>query len=356
MKRLIEVSLIGTDNEGDVNEADRALHQRIAAEVKRKLEAKGHLPGTKNVTSEAKFEFTFADEDKQVEEGLIVGNYESHEFRGDKIIVNFKKEKGIVVDQFVTAVGPESRRGGEGEGDEQIEAGPIALLGEPKEIKKLLQPIYDLGGAYSHEVFSTVLGIKSEDGLLEVIGAAGFRTGAYVEDTKKALKRLEQLEDEKEKLEQAEGTLENRAHLEDLKGMLKTFKSIGNKFNNAKKAHSKSVIVAEQLGTLNSTIEAINRVNAVMEDETGDLDKLVDEQIRRDGISMQIDSWNSIKRYILMKWVDLKAKADLTEDQKGKEAETAARTIVGSRGKKEQHAHGITWEEAMDIIEKNITH
>jgi hypothetical protein len=29
------------DNEGDVNEADRALHQRIAAEVKRRLEAKG---------------------------------------------------------------------------------------------------------------------------------------------------------------------------------------------------------------------------------------------------------------------------------------------------------------------------
>ena len=69
---------------------------------------------------------------------------------------------------MVTAIRPYLRQ----IATEEKEAGPIALLGGPSGIKKLLRPIYDLGKSYSDEVFATVLGLESEDGLLEVIGAA----------------------------------------------------------------------------------------------------------------------------------------------------------------------------------------
>ena len=54
--------------------------------------------------------------------------------------------------------------------------------------------------------------------------------------------------------------------------------------------------MSEQLGALNSIIEAINRVNAIINDQTEDVNKRVHEQIAQYGVNMQIDNWPSIQQ------------------------------------------------------------
>jgi hypothetical protein len=255
----------------------------------------------------------------------------------------------ITVDQFITSIGPNPEQ----VATENKEAGPVAILGGPSGIEKLLHPIYDLGQSYSDEVFSTVLGLESEDGLLEVIGAAAFRVGDFVEDTQEATIRYKELLKEEKALKNLPDTKETKQKLKNLRAMLLTFKRIRNKFNNTKVAHAQSVIVSEQLGALNSTIEAINRVNAIINDGTGETAKIVQEQIRQDGVNMQIDNWPSIQQYILINWEKFSNKKDMEEEQKEDLAKQAARKIIKSRGEPNRHPHGITWEDAMDII-KNI--
>jgi hypothetical protein len=68
---------------------------------------------------------------------------------------------------------------------------------------------------------------------------------------------------------------------------------------------------------------------------------------------MQIDNWPSIQQYILMNWNELSKNKEIEDDQKQDLSEKTAKKIVESRGEKNRHPHGITWEGAMDII-KNI--
>lgn len=113
------------------------------------------------------------------------------------------------------------------------------------------------------------------------------------------------------------------------------------------------MIVAEQLGSLNSTIEAINRVNAIIEDETGETETQVEEPIREDGVNMQIDSWRSIQRYILMHWETLSTASDVEDAEKQRLAQNAAKAVVEAR-RKSTHSHGITWGDAMKIIKAEL--
>lgn len=306
----------------------------------------GHLEGTKNTTSKELYEEKFKDEDAQKE--FIAGYYERHELSNGRVKVYFTGGKEIEVDQFVTAIGPDSRQ----IATKDKEAGPIAILGGPSGVKKLLQPIYDLGKSYSDEVFGTVLGLESEDGLLEVIGAAAFRVGQFVDDTEEAIKRFNELKEEEKQLTQL-SLSSNKDRLEELENMLDNFLSVRNKFDNTRKAHSRSVIVAEQLGSLNSTIEAINRVNAIIKDNTGKTKQLVEKQITDDGINMQIDNWPSIQQYIIINWNRFSAETNLSDIQKQDLAKKAAKAIVSSR-RKSDHPHGITWKEAEEIIKKFI--
>ena len=307
----------------------------------------GHLPGTKNTLSEAEYEEKFKGGDGG--EQLIAGYYEGHEISNGKVKVSFTGGEEIEVDQFVAAIGPDSRQ----IATETNEAGPIAILGGPSRIDKLLQPIYDLGEVYSDEKFATVLGLESEDGLLEVIGAAAFRAGAFVKDTAEARRRKDDLDLTRRELLSQSNTVETLQKLERVKQALQSFKSVMGKFDNTKQALAKSVIVAEQLGSLNSTIEAINRVNAVLKDDTGETATKVTRQIQQDGVNMQIDAWQSIQRYIVMHWNYYTDNTETEETEKMRLAEIAAKAVVKAR-KLSEHPHGITWEAAETIIKKKL--
>lgn len=78
------------------------------------------------------------------------------------------------------------------------------------------------------------------------------------------------------------------------------------------------------------------------------------EQIKQDGVNMQIDNWLSIQQYILMNWNELSDKHDLEQNEKENLAKKAAKKIVKSRGKKNQHPHGLIWEDALEIIKSIV--
>jgi hypothetical protein len=301
------------------------------------------VDGTKNTESKVLYDEMEKDEKKKQEN--IAGMYKGHKLSGGRVEISFTGGEKITVDQFVTALGPLPRQ----IPTEDKEAGPVAILGGPSKIKKLLQPIYDLGKSYSDEVFETILGLESEDGLLEVIGAAAFRVGDYVNDTQKAVNRYLELEQEQEQVKALPDTKAKLEKLKKLDIMLSAFSSVRDKFDNTRKALAKSVIVAEQLGSLNSTIEAINRVNAIIKDGTGETQKQVKKQIKKDGINMQVDNWPSIQEYIVMNWKRFSTKINLQNSKKQKLAKKAAKAIVDSREIAE-NPHGITWKDALEII------
>jgi hypothetical protein len=82
---------------------------------------------------------------------------------------------------------------------------------------------------------------------------------------------------------------------------------------------------------------------------------IVQEQIRQDGVNMQIDNWSSIQQYILINWEKFSNKKDMEEEQKEGLTKQAAKKIIKSRGERNRHPHGITWEDAMHIIKEIIS-
>ena len=262
-------------------------------------------------------------------------------------MVKFTGGTIITVDQLVTAIGPDSRQ----IATDEKQAGPLAILGGPGGVKKILRPIYDLGKCYDDEIFATVLGLESEDGLLEVIGAAAYRAAAFTNDTKEAIDIYNELKNEKNILEKRAILDADKKKLEKLDEMLGVFSRVQNKFNNTKKAHSVSILVAEQLGPLNSTIEAINRVNKTINDK--EAKEKVLEQIKKDGVNMQIDSSISISKYIYINWNDFSVEENLNPELKQRLSEQAAKAVVAKRGKT-THPHGLTWDDAVLTIKEKI--
>jgi hypothetical protein len=64
--------------------------------------------------------------------------------------------------------------------------------------------------------------------------------------------------------------------------------------------------------------------------------------------------WSSIQQYIIIKWDNLSKKKNVANNQKQTLAKKAAKMIVKARSREGQYAHGITWEEAMTIIENIV--